>query len=182
MRSIESQPENTSQRPEYPEELTDKDIELINKQCELQSATSKEQVDGFAQAYKEAKDLILDIDSFNVLNGDEVEDIILHFAVLIEKRNSKGYRKVPVTFSVGVTALKPELIKRAMQSFSRSYAEGIMEPVEAYAEFEKIHPFEDGNGRLGDLLWKMDTARKTGQWPEELPPDVFSNTNEESAK
>ena len=51
-------------------------------------------------------------------------------------------------------------------------------PEEVYVEFEKIHPFEDGNGRVGDLLWKIAMARTTGKWPEELPPDVFGEQKE----
>lgn len=175
MKNLESQQKNMQEKPKYPEGLTEKDIKLINKQCELQKATSGEQVEGFAQAYKEAKNLVQDSDQFKALGGEKMENIILRFAVLIEKRNEKGYRKIPITFRGGNAALKPGLIKRAMKSYSQSYADGIMESLEAYTEFEKIHPFEDGNGRLGDLLWKMDIKRKTGKWPEELPPDVFGD-------
>ncbi|MDX1535796.1 MAG: Fic family protein, partial [Candidatus Spechtbacterales bacterium] len=48
-----------------------------------------------------------------------------------------------------------------------------------YKEFELIHPFEDGNGRVGDLLWKVSIARKSGEWPEELPPDLFNELEED---
>ena len=173
MENPESQTENIKQKPEYPKGLTEKDIQLINTQCELQVATSKEQIEGFAQAYKEAKDLAASPDRFGSLTGEDIKNLILHFSVLIEKINENGYRIVPVSFDGGGTPINPELIDRAMYSFSRAYAEHIMESIDVYPEFEKIHPFTDGNGRLGHLLWAMDVTRKTGQWPEELPPDVF---------
>jgi len=44
-----SQTENISQKPHYPKELTEKDIQLINKQYKLQTADLKEQIEGFAQ-------------------------------------------------------------------------------------------------------------------------------------
>ncbi len=165
--------ETNPQPPHFPSGLTSADILLIQKQCELQSATSKEQVEGFAKAYNEAKNLVAKPEIFNLLQGKDIEHIVLRFGTLVEKRNSKGYRSTPVTFSNGTMALNPDVIERAMQNFSEAYAENRMDSIEAYTEFEKIHPFEDGNGRIGDLLFKMDVARKTGLWPEQLPPDVF---------
>lgn len=163
-------------KPKYPEGLTGSDIELIDLQCKLQRADSKEQIEGFALAYKESKNVITRSSVFETITGKEIENLILHLASLIEKRNEKGYRRVPVFFASGGEALNPDLIPRAMESYSDSYAEGLMDSTEAYIEFEKIHPFEDGNGRLGDLLWKIDVARKTGLWPERLPPDIFAKS------
>ncbi|HEY4489666.1 MAG TPA: Fic family protein [Candidatus Paceibacterota bacterium] len=159
---------------EFPEGLTDKDMQLILQQCENQDATSKKQIEGFATAYKLARDLVSNLETFINFTAEDVEGFILHLAELIEERNQKGYRLVPVSFFGGGTALKPELIPQAMKSYCRLYANGIMEPTEAYNEFEKIHPFEDGNGRLGDLLWKMYLVRNTGLWPNQLPPKFIN--------
>jgi hypothetical protein len=60
-----------------------------------------------------------------------------------------------------------------MEGLFGAYAEQVMEPDEWYHEFEKVHPLEDGNGRLGDLLWKMDKARRGEAWPNTHPPDFF---------
>ena len=155
----------------FPEGLTAKDIELIRAQCALQKATSKEQIEGFAAAYLEAKELAHDTKKLNSVSAEDIENFILRWAKMIEKRNEKGYATTPRVFKDGSRALDPSKIPQAMKSFSNVYEN--ITPAEAYEEFEEIHPFEDGNGRLGDLLWKIAKSRKSGQWPEELPPDIF---------
>lgn len=63
------------------------------------------------------------------------------------------YRKVPAVH--GETGdpigIKPELIPRAMQNLLSAD----LTPTEFYQELEEIHPFCDGNGRLGALLFNM---------------------------
>lgn len=161
------------QRDEFPEELTDRDVKLIRKQCELQNAISREQILGFARAYREAKVLVADRAQLKGLTPERVTDLILEWAVMIESRNTNGIRTTTVRLPRG-TIIDPPTPEQ-MVRFVEFYARGDFTPLEAYVEFEKIHPFEDGNGRLGDLLWKMAVTRETGNWPEELPPDVFGS-------
>jgi len=54
---------------DFPEGLTEKDIELIVLQCEHQRATNQEQIMGMAEAYKEAKDLAHDLERLNKLKN-----------------------------------------------------------------------------------------------------------------
>lgn len=149
----------------FPEGLTDKDRELIVGQCEHQHATSPEQIGGMAEAYAQAKSLEEWPDE------KTWEELIRSWAKTIESRNQKGWRKVEVRFANMSSGVAPDHLDDAMRAYIEGYAEKRMSADEAYMEFEKIHPLEDGNGRLGDLLWKARIKEDTGEWPERFPPE-----------
>ncbi len=60
-----------------------------------------------------------------------------------------------------------------MRAWAEAFLDDRLSPPDLYREFERIHPFVDGNGRVGDLLWKIATHRKTDAWPEQLPSEAF---------
>lgn len=164
---------NKEQEIVFPESLTEKDRQLVMRQCEIQQATSKEQIEGFARAYEYAKNTAHDRSWWNSITSGNLTALIRKLGIFVEERNKSGFRTVPATFRDGGHALDPSEIVSAMEKFAEAYGEGRFSPNEAYIEFEKIHPFTDGNGRVGDLLWKMLIVRETGTWPEKLPPDFF---------
>lgn len=162
--------------------LTHKDKRLIIQQCRNQGATWPEQIAGFAIAYTDAK-------WFNEVAKREGDkgmpdgikgfeacldfflNKVLEWAAMIEPRNDNGYRKIPVVFQNGNSGIHPDLIERAMRNLFKFDKSHPMKADELYKEFEKIHPFEDGNGRLGHLLWATKKLAETGKWPKTLPPE-----------
>lgn len=90
-----------------------------------------------------------------------------NLAVMTEPTNFGKYRQVPATFASGKHALDWALIPRAMKGLLD--AQENLNPEQFYYEFERIHPYTDGNGRVGLML--MNYLNNTMDKPI-LPPEI----------
>jgi len=88
------------------------------------------------------------------------------------KSSNKGFRVTPVVFRNGDQGAPYTEIFRLLTNLCDAYALGQVNPDEFYFEFEKIHPFEDGNGRVGTILWNLLMGNYT---TPTQPPNVFNN-------
>lgn len=96
---------------------------------------------------------------------------IQHLGFLVEPRtNTDGrWRKTQVRVGMSVKP-DPAEVPRLMDNLINAWAD--IDADAWYREFEEVHPFGDGNGRTGNILWNWHRGTLT---PDrlEFPPDYW---------
>lgn len=122
--------------------------------------------------YKKALELVFK----NLQNNDELDERFikkLNETINRDIKNTEGYRAVQV-FIQGSEHIppEPEKVPNLMMYYIYNYnhdEQDIFEKIARYhIEFEKIHPFEDGNGRTCRLLLNYELLKNN------LPPVVIA--------
>lgn len=154
--------------------LTDIDREIITQQLINQEAETEEERENFTRAYAKAKEFALTQD-LTQLSDEQAAELVLDFAREVYPiENHFGLRSVqPVHGKTGEAIGTPpgRALEVAIIAWCEEFAAGEKGPDELYYIFETIHPLNDGNGRVGHLMWAIDKVRNGEGWPEELPPE-----------
>jgi hypothetical protein len=115
------------------------------RQCEIQHATTESDIAGMQAAWIAAVDGEQTV-TINVIKG---------LGNLIDPVANPGgrFRSGPAVFLNGGSAAKAADIEYYLVSLMRFI--DTMTPAEFYRELMWIHPFKDGNGRMGALVYNM---------------------------
>lgn len=126
--------------------------EEVRRQGEWNPVHVAEMVDAWLYAIREKE------------NGSALTtDLIEHIGRKVKPAtNARGFRTIPI-FITGRYRTEEKVKPAEILSRMLRWEENLlnMEPLEAYIEFEQIHPFADGNGRTGKIIlnWLSDTLR-----------------------
>jgi hypothetical protein len=69
--------------------------------------------------------------------------------------NANGFRKLPVFIDGKIAGVHATSIDTALHSLCEAFNDKRIGCDELYQEFESIHPFADGNGRVGFVLYNI---------------------------
>jgi Fic/DOC family len=113
-----------------------------------QNATTPQDFIGMALAYREAS--LMRVAWHNeVPTKQTVKDL----GALVNNKPFLGFRKAPAVFADGNRAMNPQLICRNLEILLDAAYKEWVTPEEFYQRFEEIHPFFDGNGRVGAIIY-----------------------------
>lgn len=142
--------------------LTLRETDLVLRGLTIDQKPLKDHME--AVGHKDAFDFVRELVRDNVpLSERTIQQI--HYLVLADKKDDRGvYRRVPVRImGAQHEQVPPYLIQPRMEQLMLSYTESqehiVTKVARFHIEFERIHPFIDGNGRTGRLLVNLELMK-----------------------
>jgi hypothetical protein len=123
-----------------------KDISsFIRQACVMQNATSAEDYIGMSMAWYYTWELSK--------RTSKIEEANLSQMIAFVRNKVVNYRSLPVMFANGNEGLNPQFISRQVKLLVKNQKN--MSPEEIYTYLIEIHPWDDGNGRVGELVYNF---------------------------
>lgn len=117
-------------------------------QCQAQRDCVPHDVVGMRDAYRE-----FERHDYIMLPTIERTFLLDTAITLITNGKCNQFRKTPVVFQDGSKGATYHEIPRLIESLDKAFLNNRLTPEEYYQEFESIHPFSDGNGRIGAIIY-----------------------------
>lgn len=115
---------------------------------------------------RRAWEYLMRFDSINNMIVKEVHRMLMKDQP-IENRHKGDFRDIPVTIGGQLKAQPKIVIDSLMRDWCSQVNQDIknknQSQVQRHVDFENIHPFVDGNGRIGRMLMNWQQERTTGQ-------------------
>jgi hypothetical protein len=144
-------------------------LQYIAEECERQGS-------GGASVYN-----MLKAWEYAFISWDNCDKLTIEFIEEIGKLvepedNKKGFRQIRIFVSDDFTSIEKspwERVPEQLQHLIDSYYEGLLEPShkeaetpedQFYFEYENIHPFRDGNGRSGKIIYNFLLGKLNNPW------------------
>lgn len=132
--------------------MTDQELRFLGESNHIEDERSEE---AFAAAIYAWEHAML-VKSAKTL---EIEDILSIHRILMERLNPKIAGKIRKrdVWVGGRKCPPPEHVEAMLEEWIEKWKEPktAEECKQAHIEFEKIHPFEDGNGRTGRIIYNI---------------------------